>query len=175
MWRYKHLHTSFNFRDFDNIFIASSKNYLYADKLFWADSIKELISEDDLDGWWTFFIEELECLKGSQTFPTTHFSQECRYLPKDLDSNKFEDINLKFENHENNKGQYFMYVESKNEYYCFMFHKFRLSNSGLSIDFRPDELTQCCVKDEGIRSYLNEIKRRSRKNKLNIYLNNDRQ
>jgi hypothetical protein len=45
-----------------------------------------------------------------------------------------------------------------------------LGDSGLFLDFQPDEIIKVCNEDVGLKSYLTEMKRRRRKKKLNYYL-----
>jgi hypothetical protein len=74
------------------------------------------------------------------------------------------------EKYEQSGGIYFMYFSYKKKVYCCFVHHIVLGDSGLFLDFQPDEIIKVCNEDVGLKSYLTEMKRRRRKKKLNYYL-----
>jgi hypothetical protein len=158
MLRHKQLHTSWNYEQFENVFIASSVSYQYHDKLFWVNEIKDCYGDEEWSENWTYFSESIEQI-GSVKVGKRAFV--CQI--------SIQEFNSQLENHEANEGEYLMYFTYKNQIYSSIIHKIRLSDSGLFLEFRPDEMCGIGEKDKGVDVYLREINRRCRLKKLKYY------
>jgi len=171
---------SYAFEDFENIFIATTIDYKYSNKLFWVNKVEDCFWDDSEDDYWvdnrsewrTYVVDLVENLKCPENHILFGEDKNFKYLPIEFSGceDEIEDVNSRFEKYEKNGGFYSMYFSYKKQIYCCFVHRIVFGDLGLFLDFRPDEIIKASSEDEGVKSYLNEINRRGRIKKLKYYL-----